>query len=124
MSKKTDNPLNEDFKSVMDSITQMNSADFYKTLQEEKKKMLDLKNQHPNNPLFSQMDSEDFDISQEEFLEMCELITSGNISETLSEAFSFLGNMGGEKEDEKDIEGCLPVEDSNKKDSSKHGPQG
>ena len=101
MSKKTDNFLDDDFKDVMKSITKMDSKEFGKTLEEEKKKMLELKKQYPNNPLFSQMDSEDFDISQDDFLEMCELITSGNISETLSEAFSFLGNMGGEKVDEK-----------------------
>ena len=112
MSKKNNKeaPLNEDFKNVMDSVSKMDSTQFAKTLEEERKKMLSLKKQYPNNPLFSQMDSEDFNISQDEFVDMCKLIMTGNMSDTLSEAFNFMG-LNNEGQVEKDTEGCLPSDD-------------
>ena len=129
MSKKNNKevPLNEDFKSVMESVGKMDSNQFAKTLEEERKKMLSLKNQYPNNPLFSQMSSEDFDISQDEFMDMCKLIMTGNMSETLSEAFNFMGGDNGSKES-KNAEGCLPSDDSEEEeegdDNTTDTPQG
>ena len=128
MSKKNNKeaPLNEDFKNVMDSVSKMDSTQFAKTLEEERKKMLSLKKQYPNNPLFSQMDSEDFNISQDEFVDMCKLIMTGNMSDTLSEAFNFMG-LNNEGQVEKDTEGCLPSDDSdneNEDDIIKETPQG
>ena len=128
MSKKNNKevPLNEDFKNVMESVGKMDSNQFAKTLEEERKKMLSLKKQYPNNPLFSQMDSEDFNISQDEFMDMCKLIMTGNMSETLSEAFNFMGgNM--ESKGDTNAEGYLPSdvsdeEEYNEKDSNT--PQG
>lgn len=113
MSKKNnkEGPINDDFKNVMDSVGKMDSKQFSKTLEEERKKMLSLKKQYPNNPLFSQMNSEDFNISQDEFMDMCKLIMTGNMSETLSDAFNFMGGNNESKED-KNTEGCLPSDDS------------
>tara|TARA_Y100000991_G_scaffold215659_1_gene207172 strand:+ start:249 stop:629 length:381 start_codon:yes stop_codon:yes gene_type:complete len=126
MSKKNNKevPLNEDFKSVMESVGKMDSNQFAKTLEEERKKMLSLKRQYPNNPLFSQMDSEDFNISQDEFMDMCKLIMTGNMSETLSEAFNFIG--GNEKNSNQNAEGCLPSDDSDDEEAidTEDTPQG
>ena len=77
--------------------------------------MLSLKQQFPNNPLFSQMNSEDFDISQEEFVDMCKLILTGNMSETLSNAFNFMQEnqeLNNENKGATDIEGGIPVNDN------------
>ena len=126
MSKKNtkDNSINQDFKSVMESVGQMDSNQFAKTLNDERKKMLNLKKQYPNNPLFSQMSGEDFDISQEEFMDMCKLILTGNMSETLSEAFNFVGNNVGDEVNVENAEGSMPndeteeEEDGDKKSES------
>ena len=114
MSKKNnkDNSMNKDFNSVMKSVGEMDSNQFAKTLDEERKKMLDLKKQYPNNPLFSQMSGEDFDISQEEFMDMCKLILTGNMSETLSDAFNFIGNNSEDKLNVENAEGCMPDDDT------------
>ena len=114
MSKKNtkDNSINQDFKSVMESVGQMDSNQFAKTLNDERKKMLNLKKQYPNNPLFSQMSGEDFDISQEEFMDMCKLILTGNMSETLSEAFNFVGNNVGDEVNVENAEGSMPNDES------------
>ena len=119
MSKNNkDNSVNNDFKSVMESVGSMNSQEFAKTLEEERKKMLNLKKQYPNNPLFSQMSGEDFDISQEEFMDMCKLILTGNMSETLSEAFSFVGNNVGDKTNDSNAEGGMPTDESQDLDNN------
>lgn len=97
-----------DFKEVMENVISMDSKEFSKTLDEEKKKMLELKKQYPNNPLFSQMTGEDFDITQEEFVDMCKMILSGNMSDTLTETFKFMQGGMKEEEEEKEIEGCVP----------------
>ena len=119
MSKNNnkENSMNNDFKSVMDSVTNMNSKEFSKTLEEERQKMLSLKKQFPNNPLFSQMDSADFDISQEEFVDMCKLILTGNMSETLTNTFNFMQDNNDSKSDEvhTDVEGDVPSHDNNTK---------
>ena len=108
----------------MESVGKMDSNQFAKTLEEERKKMLSLKRQYPNNPLFSQMDSEDFNISQDEFMDMCKLIMTGNMSETLSEAFNFIG--GNEKNSNQNAEGCLPSDDSDDEEAidTEDTPQG
>ncbi len=114
MSKKDKKEtMNEDFKSVMDSVTNMNSSEFSNTLEKEKQKMLSLKKQFPNNPLFSQMSGEDFDISQDEFVDMCKLILTGNVSETLSNAFNFMGGdmENGDDTNLEDVEGSNPNTD-------------
>lgn len=97
----------DDFKEVMESVISMDSKEFKNTLEEEKKKMLDLQKQYPNNPLFSQMTGGDFDISKEEFVSMCKMILTGNMSDTLSEAFKF---MQGDTENEEETEGSAPKE--------------
>jgi len=105
---KQNKESNQDFISVMDSVTRMDSTTFSKTLDEEKKKMLALKKQFPNNPLFNQMENEDFDISQEDFVDMCKLILNGNMSDTLSNAFKFMNNdnkVEGNESKDNDIEG-------------------
>jgi hypothetical protein len=111
--------MNNDFKSVMNSVTNMNSVEFTKTLEEERKKMLSLKKQFPNNPLFSQMDSGDFDISQEEFVDMCKLILTGNMSETLTNAFNFMQENNDSNTDDinNDVEGDILSSHDNKSQS-------
>lgn len=99
---KQNKDSNQNFNSVMESVTSMDTKTFSKTLDEEKKKMLELKKQFPNNPLFNQMDDEDFDISQDEFIDMCKLILNGNMTETLSNAFNL---MTKDNENKDDIEG-------------------
>ena len=118
MSKNNkDNSVNNDFKSVMESVGSMNSKEFSKTLDEERKKMLNLKKQYPNNPLFSQMSGEDFDISQDEFMDMCKLILTGNMSETLTNAFNFMNENNDSNTDDinNDVEGDIPSYDNKTK---------
>ena len=121
MSKKDKKEdMTEDFKSVMNSVTNMNSLEFSNTLEKEKQKMLSLKKQFPNNPLFSQMSGEDFDISQDEFVDMCKLILTGNVSETLSNAFNFMdGGMGnGDDTNLEDVEGSNPNTDEKEENNN------
>lgn len=111
MSKKNHKEnMNEDFKSVMESVTNMNSKEFSNTLEKEKQKMLSLQKQFPNNPLFSQMSGEDFEISQDEFVDMCKLILTGNVSETLSNAFNFMegGDQNNGNLNLENVEGSDP----------------
>jgi len=122
MSKKNNKDNSEnDFQNVMESVSQMDSKQFMKTLEEERKKMLTLKKQYPNNPLFSQMTGEDFDISQGEFMDMCKMILTGNMSDTLSEAFNFIGGNVQTQDSEGNIEGNIEgsIPENGGKDNNK-----
>lgn len=101
----------------------MKGDEFMKLLEEEKKKLFNLKKDNPNNPLFSMLNDSDVDISQEDFIDTCQTLMNGDLTDNISQLFmgDALNNLKIENENKP--EGGLLEEEDNKKEKKENDTQ-
>lgn len=108
--------LEDNLKNLLGDIQNMKNDDFMKLLEEEKKKLFDLKKENPNNPLFGMLNDSDIDISQEDFIDTCQTLMNGDLTENISQLFmgDALNNL--KNADDNKPEGDLLIEEDKKED--------
>jgi len=79
--------LQDNIQNLLGDIQQMDNQSFMKLLEEEKKKLFELKKENPNNPLFNMLNDDEIDISQEDFIETCQTLMNGDVTENISKLF-------------------------------------
>lgn len=105
--------LQDNIQNLLGDIQHMENKSFIKLLEDEKKKLMNMKKENPNNPLFQMLNDEEIDISQEDFIETCKTLMNGDITDNISKLF--MGEIDSPQLDNKP-EGDMIIEEETEND--------